>query len=707
MRNMTFDILPGARQWQGTFSPNDNLFVSVGDYYPHCYSRSGDVFTKFTYSSLYATHYDAAFSPDGTKLVLLINGGSTLSMRIIGVAGATFTTLVSEQAISTEGGTYRAKCAFSPSGALFAVAHTASPYVSLYSVSGSTFTKLPNPATLPSGAAKGVAFSSDGTKLCVAHSGGVTIYSISGTTFTAIGTAPTGMGASNGCDFSPDSSKLAVASDSSPYINIYDISGTTYAKLDNPGTLPPDKAYDCEFASTGNQLAVAHKGSPYITLYGISGNTYSKVGNPPSLPIADAFGCAFSSGGDYLAVSSIASPYANAYNISADEIPEQPTIISPTSVYVDVGIVQTFEWQHNISSGTEQTKAELQYSTDGSTWVALATITGADESVEIGAGTLPFGVFYWRVRTYNQSDEYGDWSDPSALVGIGRPATPAIVSVTATPRPTISWTATGQQAYQVMFGTVDSGIKFGTVKTLKCPEYLANGTYTVKVKVQNSNGLWSEWAEQSVTVSNTAGNAITLSVAASHVAALSWVTTGSYDKYYVYRDGTLVAKTTAKNYIDNTSIDSVAYQVRGAYDASDNYGLSSAVSVTVDTDTVMIFDISGSTWLTLGETASSDRTNGVSESQKVAYMFFAGCEYQSVEISEFKTKKIAFEAAFSVKADADAFAALLGKLVCIKDQWGNMVIGVLAGHSKASGRFYQSYSCEVEQISYSEVVSHD
>lgn len=708
MRNMTFDVLPTVWQYGCAFSPNEELLVSVGDYAPHCYIRSGDALSKFSYSSVSGTHYDAKFSPDGTKLVLLFNSENTLYIRVIGVSGATFTNLVDYQLVSSEGGNYRARCAFSPDGSLFAVAHNASPYVSLYSVSGSTFTKLSNPSTLPSGSAKGISFSPDGSKLCVAHSGGVTIYSISGTTFTAIGTAPTGMGASNGCSFSSDSSMLAVASNASPYINSYSIDGTTYTKLSNPATLPTGAAQDCEFDTTGNYLAVSHANSPYITIYSISGTTFTKASNPPTIPASSSQGCAFSSTGKYLAVASIGAPYANAYNVTADAIPEKPTVVSPSGAYVDVSIAQTFEWQHNISSGTAQTKAELQHSTDGSTWAGLLTVTSSDESAEIAAETLPFSSFQWRVRTYNQSDEYGDWSDAAALIGIGKPSAPTIDSITTTPRPVIAWQATGQQAFHVMFGTADSGIQFGTVKTYTCPQYLADGTYAAKVKIQNSNGLWSDWAEQSVTVANTAGSSIALSSDdASHVASLIWTTAGAYDKYYVYRNGELIAKTTVKSYVDNTSIGTVAYQVRGAYDASYNYGLSNALEVDVECETVMLYDIIGDAWQTLDKAASSDRTNGLTESQLISYVYFAGNAYPSVEISEFKTKKFNFEVAYADKASADAFAALFGKLVCAKDQWGNMAVGVLAGYSKASGRFYQSFSCEVEQIAYIEVIAHD
>ncbi len=704
MKSLSFDVLPNTSTRGVDMSPDESLLSIAADRGLVCYSRSGEAFTNILFQSAASiVSYDCKFSPSGALLISLeySTGGSLIS-RAYTVSGTTIAFL-SSTLVSSNDGYNQARCAFSPSGNLFAVAHYLSPYITLYSVSGNTFTLLSNPATLPTAAAVGCAFSPDGTKLAVAHSSGATIYSVSGTTFTKVAEI-IGVGACTGCSFSHDNSMLALCGGTSPYINIYSISGVTYTELADPDILPAGAAMDCKFDNSGKYLAVSHAGFPYFTIYEVTGTAFAKIENPAALPLSATTSCAFSATDDYFAAT-YGSKIA-AYGFT-DATPQKPTLKSPTSVYVDVSTSQTFEWDHNITTATAQTRADLQYSTDGATWLGIATVTGADESVAVAAGVLPFGAFQWRARTYNLDSVYGEWSDTSPLVGIGKPAAPTIDSVTTTPRPVITWQATGQQAYEVAFGTVESGTKFGTVKTFKCPQYLVNGTYAVKVRIQNSNGLWSDWATSSVTVSNTAGNAIALTVTASHVASLSWTTTGSYDKYYVYRNGALIAKTTVKNYVDNTSIGSTVYQVRGAYNANDNYGLSGAVTADIICETVMITGLTSISWQTLDKTASSDRSNGVSESQKVSYALFAGCTYQSVEISEFKTKRISFEAAFTTKASADAFADLLGKLVCVKDQWGNTVIGVLAGHSKASGRFYQSFTCEVEQIAYYEVINHD
>jgi hypothetical protein len=61
---------------------------------------------------------------------------------------------------------------------LFAVAHDVAPYVTIYSVSGTTFTKISDPADLPTGNGTGCAFNFDGSLFAVSHevSPYVTIY---------------------------------------------------------------------------------------------------------------------------------------------------------------------------------------------------------------------------------------------------------------------------------------------------------------------------------------------------------------------------------------------------------------------------------------------------------------------------------------------------------------------------------------------------
>ena len=230
-------------------------------------------------------------------------------VRITGVVGMT----------QLNGNTYMVKNKVA--GVYLAVAHATTPFITIYKRSGDTFTKLDNPATLPTGQGWGCAFSTDGVYLAVAHATTpwVTIYKRSGDTFTKLAdpaTLPTGQG--TGCCFSSDGVYLAVAHDASPFVTIYKRSGDVFTKLANPAELPTGHAIDCAFSADGVYLAVEHDASPFVTIYKRSGDVFTKLANPAELPIGTGWGCTFSPDGVYLVVTHLDTPFVTIYKRSGD-----------------------------------------------------------------------------------------------------------------------------------------------------------------------------------------------------------------------------------------------------------------------------------------------------------------------------------------------------------------------------------------------------
>ena len=91
---------------------------------------------------------------------------------------------------------------------LLAVAHSSTPYITIYDQQIDTFTKLPNPSVLPTNVGRSVAFSSDDTYMSVGHS-------------------------------------------FPPYIAIYKRSGDTFTKLPDPSVLPSNVGRGVAFSNTG------------------------------------------------------------------------------------------------------------------------------------------------------------------------------------------------------------------------------------------------------------------------------------------------------------------------------------------------------------------------------------------------------------------------------------------------------------------------
>ena len=384
--------------------------------------------------------------------------------------------------------------------------------------------------------------------------------------------------------------------------------------------------------------------------------------------------------------------------------------ISPSGIVIDATIANRFSWQHIISTGTPQSKADMQWSADGTTWNTLATVTGENQYYDVPANTFTSGTKYWRVRTYNTDGTASAWSDKAEFIAINAPSAPSIVIQSTGPRPRITWQTSEQEAYQLTLSNgYASGTVYGTEKAWRSPVYLADGSYTVRVRVQNKYGMWSEWSAAALPISHTEGEAITLTATAGHEAALTWKTAGSYNFYLVERDGVAIARTVQKQYIDHTSIGSVTYRVRGCYDESDNYGVSNSDTVEILPETNMICDLETGVWLEMRLSETQLRTNRTSFSAGVSTVHLAGLAYPVEERSEQRDRALSVVCAWphAQRAAALALEALVGRLVCLKDRYGNMVIGSLPSLESNCDEFMRRYSFTISHTNREEAITID
>lgn len=382
--------------------------------------------------------------------------------------------------------------------------------------------------------------------------------------------------------------------------------------------------------------------------------------------------------------------------------------VSPSGIVIDATIVNRFSWKHIISTGTPQSKANLQWSADGTTWNTLTTVTGENQYYDVPANKFTSGTKYWRVRTYNTDGTPSEWSDKAEFIAINAPSAPSIVIQSTGPRPRITWQTSEQEAYQLTLSSdYASGTIYGTEKAWRSPVYLADGSYTIRVRVQNKYGMWSEWSAAALPVSHTEGEAITLSAGASHEAALTWQTAGSYDFYLIERDGVAIGRTVQKQYIDHTSIGSVTYRVRGCYADSDNYGLSNAVTAEILPDTAMICDLESGTWQRLPLSETILRTNRISRTAAISTVHLSGLAYPVAERTEFRDMAMQISCAFTAKNRAAALAleALVGRLVCAKTTQGDMVTGYLTALEKNADAIMSRYSFEIQNIHREEAIT--
>lgn len=380
--------------------------------------------------------------------------------------------------------------------------------------------------------------------------------------------------------------------------------------------------------------------------------------------------------------------------------------LSPVDTVIDGSKDVLFQWQHSIATGTAQSKADLQKSTDGSTWQTLATVTGAARQWTCPAGTLTSSIKYWRVRTYNADGIAGAWSDAAQIVVIAAPTAPSIQIKSTGPRPSISWQTSEQEAYQVeLDGKLSGGTHYGTDKMWTSPAYLADGNHAVRVRVQNQYGMWSNWGAAALPVTNTPGASITLTVQASSVADLSWQTTGSYDFYLVYRNGKPIAKLTQTQYTDELSSGSVTYQVRGCFDGSSNYGLSSSVTVDVRAEVHQMSDLDTGLTLRLPYSDSQHRQTTRTLSRQVELLQLSGAYYPVAVEVDSGTDTLTITAAMTDAGQVRQLMGLVGKLVCAKTPQGDMVIGYITSIPKQHDGFINVFSFTIERVDYDDEVT--
>mgnify|MGYP002769177540 CR=1 FL=1 len=393
------------------------------------------------------------------------------------------------------------------------------------------------------------------------------------------------------------------------------------------------------------------------------------------------------------------------FSVSTIDAVSTAVPVHPVGSSIDSDHVSVFSWQHSISTGSPQTRADLQKSSDGETWTDLVTVTGAETSVSIPAHTFSSGTWYWRVRTFNSDNVASAWSAATQFLSIASPTTPIITVVDSSPRPTVTWGTNEQEAWELSVDG-ESTTQYGSDKTWTSPKYLTDGEHIVRVRAQNQYGLWSAWGETTLTITNTPGGSIQLTAQGEGAAVrLTW-NVGGYDYYLVYRDDVTIARVTETEYLDYLSCGLCTYKVRGCYASSNNYGISDPVIVEGYPRCPVIIDVEtrAALWLELSE--QQHRTYSMTRARQATSYHIVGQARPSVDVSEFLDETLTVSAAFWAddRAGMRQLEAFLGRVVCLKTDSGEMAIGVLTSTTKTVDMFYTSYQLAVTNTELEEEV---
>lgn len=385
---------------------------------------------------------------------------------------------------------------------------------------------------------------------------------------------------------------------------------------------------------------------------------------------------------------------------------------APVNASINGEIDQEFSWTYEIDTGSPQTAFDLQISNnDGSSWEDIFSHYETSETkATIPADTFLAGTGLWKVRAYNSDDVASAWSDVASIIVRASSLPPVINSVTTIPRVTVTWQASGQQAFRLTAKnsteTYESGIVFGTGKTFTIPHYWDDGKLQIAISIENRFGVWSDEATTAVIIQNTPSGNISLNGSVENYGAvLSWRTDTTFKAYYVLRDGIAIACVTDTAYIDYGICGESAYWIMGVTEDG-NYTESEALNLYSAPEHAIIAAVDSGDWIELRVNRGGMPEITETHMEDISYQYYSGRMYPVAYSSVFRERTKTF--GFTVWKDAaEKLGELIGQLVILKDYTGGKIVGVLNNLQLSGYVRRPDVSFDITIIDYSEEVSFD
>lgn len=205
---------------------------------------------------------------------------------------------------------------FSPDDTYLAIAGAAAPYLTIYKRAGDVFTKLLTVTTPLTDRPQGIAWDPTSTYLAVAPENGIPPFVLkrTGDTFAWLLDLPSGpIGQERGLSWSPDGQQLVMVTDI--WLAAWSVAGEAFTAV-LPHTALAANSSDqaaCQFSSDSAYLTVGLETTPFLAVYQRTGSTYTLASAPSPLPHAGTIEPRFSPNADYLAGTHASTPFFSVY----------------------------------------------------------------------------------------------------------------------------------------------------------------------------------------------------------------------------------------------------------------------------------------------------------------------------------------------------------------------------------------------------------
>lgn len=396
-----------------------------------------------------------------------------------------------------------------------------------------------------------------------------------------------------------------------------------------------------------------------------------------------------------------------------DVPPSKPTLNEPIGSFkVNTDII-SFSWNYISSVGGTQKGFVLQWSTDQETWTTVSQTT-SNTHYDMPADTLPAGNVYWRVKTINEYDEESEYSDVAAFYAIGAPETPVIQSVNNVARPTVTWTATDQQVYQIQITDgsniiYDSGLTPGIlIRGHKIPIYLQPGDYEARVRIKNEYDLFSEWGALTFSLDYEMPNKPGLT-ARRIENGIELTITNASDSSLIYRDGICIGETFGDKFNDYSAASGVEYEyfVR-TVDETEAFADSDTVKATALLKGSLFAPVSDLSAIVKLKYNLNDIPGRVTDITPVgSQTYLSGRTHPITEFTEHESHSMSFQFFVRIYSEVESVMSLIRRkeTVLYRDGKGRKVYGVITGCNIADDRMGYLLSFSLTTVDYSEEVS--
>lgn len=237
-------------------------------------------------------------------------------------------------------------------------------------------------------------------------------------------------------------------------------------------------------------------------------------------------------------------------------------------------------------------------------------------------------------------------------------------------------------------------------------DYLEDGLHTVKLRVQNSMSIWSEWSEVTFNVVNVPGDEIFLQGISNADTLLSWDDAFG-GPYMIYRDGKLIGESGKKAFTDRVILGEHNYHVIRRLDDG-YYSISNIYAGVMSTKVTLMAPLTGGEWTPLQKSENAKRTERFTRKRAVAYHHFSGNKFPTPEVGEQEELIGEYDVAWMYTEEgARVLDSLIGQAIIIKSRGNEVMIGVFEGYTKVNRKQFHGFSFNLTQMDWEDYVCEE